>query len=313
METAIALIAFVVVASVFAFGVLSLGLFSSDKAKETVRAGMEEARSTLEVQGSVIAKATLTTATGSILVAESVGTGNGNKKTFSLPNDQIIPNSETIYLDGALQTREVDYTMSYSGGVVTFTTAPASGVVITADYQPTVELIGTGDGSTTTFTLANSPVISGSETIYVDVTEVARSEYTINHDTGVVTFNTAPPDGEAVEAKYTYYTISEVTFLVGNAAGSQPINLAPGALIVTYIDKDTLVTNVTDLTLTKAGNADADNLLERGEVFGIAVNTSTYGLVGGQQFTIELKPEVGAVTTLNRTIPVGVDPAMVLH
>ena len=51
------LIAFVVVSSVFAFAALSTGLFSSDKSKETINAGLSEARGTLEVRGAVIAKA----------------------------------------------------------------------------------------------------------------------------------------------------------------------------------------------------------------------------------------------------------------
>lgn len=55
LETAIILIAFVVVASVFAFTVLSTGIFSSERSKETVFAGIEEAQSTLEPRGSVIA------------------------------------------------------------------------------------------------------------------------------------------------------------------------------------------------------------------------------------------------------------------
>ena len=56
LETAIVLIAFVVVSSVFAFAALSTGLFSSDKAKETISAGLAEARGTLELKGSIIAK-----------------------------------------------------------------------------------------------------------------------------------------------------------------------------------------------------------------------------------------------------------------
>ena len=55
LETAIVLIAFVVVSSVFAFAALSTGLFSSDKAKETISAGLAEARGTLELKGSVVA------------------------------------------------------------------------------------------------------------------------------------------------------------------------------------------------------------------------------------------------------------------
>ena len=58
LETAIVLIAFVVVSSVFAFAVLSTGLFSSDQAKETIRAGLSEARGTLELRGAVIAEDT---------------------------------------------------------------------------------------------------------------------------------------------------------------------------------------------------------------------------------------------------------------
>ena len=57
LETAIVLIAFVVVSSVFAFAALSTGLFSSDKSKETINAGLSEARGTLEVRSAVIAKA----------------------------------------------------------------------------------------------------------------------------------------------------------------------------------------------------------------------------------------------------------------
>jgi flagellin FlaB len=55
LETAIILIAFVVVAPVFAFTVLSTGIFSSEKGKETVYAGLSEARSSLEPRGSMIA------------------------------------------------------------------------------------------------------------------------------------------------------------------------------------------------------------------------------------------------------------------
>ena len=55
LETAIILIAFVVVASVFAFTVLSTGVFSAERSKETIYAGLEEAKSSLEPRGSIIA------------------------------------------------------------------------------------------------------------------------------------------------------------------------------------------------------------------------------------------------------------------
>ena len=55
LETAIILIAFVVVASVFAFTVLSTGIFASERSKETVFVGIEKAQSSIEPRGSVIA------------------------------------------------------------------------------------------------------------------------------------------------------------------------------------------------------------------------------------------------------------------
>jgi flagellin FlaB len=55
LETAIILIAFVVVASVFAFTVLSTGVFSAERSKETIYAGLQEAKSSLEPRGSIVA------------------------------------------------------------------------------------------------------------------------------------------------------------------------------------------------------------------------------------------------------------------
>ena len=55
LETAIVLIAFVVVAAVFAFTVLTTGLFTSEKAKETTLSGVASVSSALSVKGSVTA------------------------------------------------------------------------------------------------------------------------------------------------------------------------------------------------------------------------------------------------------------------
>ena len=55
LETAIILIAFVVVAAVFAYTVLSAGLFATQKSQEAVYSGLKEAQSTLEIRGAVTA------------------------------------------------------------------------------------------------------------------------------------------------------------------------------------------------------------------------------------------------------------------
>ncbi|MHB8086437.1 MAG: flagellin [Dehalococcoidia bacterium] len=61
LETAIILIAFVTVAAVFGYAVLSAGLFSAERGKETIYAGLNEAKSNMELSGSVIAKSDNTT------------------------------------------------------------------------------------------------------------------------------------------------------------------------------------------------------------------------------------------------------------
>ncbi|MCX8192356.1 MAG: hypothetical protein N3G77_00920 [Nitrososphaeria archaeon] len=55
LETAIILIAFIIVAAAFAFAVLNLGFASTQKSGEVLKAGLEEATSSIELAGSVIA------------------------------------------------------------------------------------------------------------------------------------------------------------------------------------------------------------------------------------------------------------------
>ena len=87
LETAIILIASVVVASVFAYTVLSAGIFSSQKGQEAVYAGLSEARATMEIKGSMFAYGasgnvtdvsfTLTNAMKGQAIDLTANTGNG--------------------------------------------------------------------------------------------------------------------------------------------------------------------------------------------------------------------------------------------
>lgn len=56
LETAIILIAFVTIAAVFGYSVLSAGLFSAERSKESLYQALKEAKSNLEISGSVIAE-----------------------------------------------------------------------------------------------------------------------------------------------------------------------------------------------------------------------------------------------------------------
>ena len=77
LETAIVLIAFVMVASVFAYVVLSSGMYSSQKAKESVNAGLQQARSTMQLKGDVIAEMEDEVATHIIFTLGLVPGGEG--------------------------------------------------------------------------------------------------------------------------------------------------------------------------------------------------------------------------------------------
>ncbi len=113
LETAIVLIAFVVVSSVFAFAALSTGLFSSDKSKETINAGLTEASGTLEIRGSVVAKAN----SGKTAIDEvwfQVANAAGGQAVDITPGETLI-----VYVD-------VDQAVTLS------TTATTGGFTVTA-------------------------------------------------------------------------------------------------------------------------------------------------------------------------------------
>ena len=130
LETAIVLIAFVVVSSVFAFAALSTGLFSADKSKETIQEGLGEAQGTLEVKAGVQINAS---STGNLTNQTGITTGG---TAFTLSKTPVIPGSETITVDSSVLTLGPDYTINYDTGAVTLTTAivNANNDITTADY-----------------------------------------------------------------------------------------------------------------------------------------------------------------------------------
>jgi flagellin FlaB len=106
LETAIVLIAFVVVAAVFAFVVLSTGLFSSERAKETVYAGLSKTRGTMELTGGVIATSDGTQLTKVTLdVTLAAGGDTVNLDPLAASNRTVIS-----YIDNGFTLNNVKYT-----------------------------------------------------------------------------------------------------------------------------------------------------------------------------------------------------------
>ena len=91
LETAIVLIAFVVVSSVFAFAALSTGLFTTDKAKSTIHAGLAETQGTMELKGSITITAAVTGSSGVVSdIAFWVANAAGGQNTDLTPGNTII-------------------------------------------------------------------------------------------------------------------------------------------------------------------------------------------------------------------------------
>ena len=97
LETAIVLIAFVVVSSVFAFAALSTGMFSSDKARETIQAGLAETRASMELKGSVIGNSDVAATTGVITsITFHVTQAAGGAKVDLTPGTTVIQYSDPV-------------------------------------------------------------------------------------------------------------------------------------------------------------------------------------------------------------------------
>ncbi len=122
------MIAFMVVASVFAYTVLSAGILVTSEGEATVYSGIKAAGGAMEIKGAVTAK-------NLAVAGESLGTGDGVVVLFTTANNPSVDGSQTVYLDAAEQTKTTHYTIVNSTGVVTFLAAPGIGVAVTIDYQ----------------------------------------------------------------------------------------------------------------------------------------------------------------------------------
>jgi flagellin FlaB len=112
LETAIVLIAFVVVAAVFAFVVLSTGLFSSERGKETVYAGLAKTRGSMELTGGVIADSNTTKLTGITFdLALAAGGDAVNLTPTDTTNRTVIS-----YTDADNKVNDVTYTTTVITG-----------------------------------------------------------------------------------------------------------------------------------------------------------------------------------------------------
>ena len=111
LETAIILIAFVVVASVFAFTILSAGTASTERGQEAIFAGLEEVQTSMEIKGAVIAlEDTVTVGQVGDLVF-TVALVSGDDPVDLAPDGSVVIG----YRDGVQFVNDIVYTVGWVG------------------------------------------------------------------------------------------------------------------------------------------------------------------------------------------------------
>jgi len=156
--------------------------------------------------------------------------GDNVTKSFITTEKPVVPDSEKVYVDLTLMTKPENYTIKYSTGNITLTTAPGEGANVTAIYLPLpFSTTGTpvvpdseevyvnqtlmtritertdvwiGDGVTRTF-ITTQPVFPETETVLVDRRHPSwwDLDYTIDYSTGNVTFDPAPDWGAEIKVQ----------------------------------------------------------------------------------------------------------------
>ena len=139
-------------------------------------------------------------------------TGDGSTATFTLDFPVAQAGQLLVSMDGIVQEPDFAYNISLSTGTpqITFASAPANGArifvvflgrssvsMVSALASPHIDEFN-GDGSTTAFTLTQTPSGSGANNFIVFVNNVYQrygSSYAFTVDGTALTFTSAPPSG----------------------------------------------------------------------------------------------------------------------
>ena len=175
VESAIVMIAFVIVAAALAFVVLNMGFSTTQKAKTTIIAGLGEASSSLEVSGKVIGIACTTSAGG------CGATPYLNATSFPI---KVASGGDSIDLDPArtqvkFLSNSVEYDNIYVGTINTTTVSSISGAFTQAQagnsgYFATQTNPVTEDGLGSTKAFSYWSVSSGTQNSILDQGEHAN-------------------------------------------------------------------------------------------------------------------------------------------
>ena len=148
LETAIILIAFVVVAAIFAFTVLTTGTFLTEQSKQAAYAGLQEVSSSMQLEGSVVLQST-----GATIVFNLATVAGGSSVDLSKVN--------IVYRDSTNNTN-----LTYDSGFA----APATSHWIATDTAGAAGVTILGAGQLGMITVQAPAAITANQTFSLQVT-----------------------------------------------------------------------------------------------------------------------------------------------
>ena len=324
LETAIILIAFVVVASVFAYTVLSAGLFSAEKGKEAIHSGLKQARSAMDIQGSVKATSVAATvlndtaATWVQLTSVTNSTNTDDRKSGA--------DSAQFVIGGGFVTGLISYANTASTIDLTSPKHYALRLWIkssTSLSAGVLQLIIDDDANCgSALETIDIPALTAN-TWLQPVLAIATPTAGALNSIACVAINAASNPGTptiTVDLIQAPAEVTQVSFVVANSLEGEAIDLtittdsdSDGLLSdetrlhsmsVIYSDKDQRTVDVA-WTRTQLGAGDGDALLEAGERMRITV--LTHGAnpmpVADTVFTLTVVRGEGADLSITRALP----------
>ena len=99
------------------------------------------------------------------------------QKSFVTSEKPVVLDSEAVFVDEVLMTKDVDYTMDYTTGTITFNTAPGLGAIIEAVYR--THPLGSGMITTHTYAKAGTYTVSLTVTDNDDLSDLATAGLTV--------------------------------------------------------------------------------------------------------------------------------------
>ena len=333
LETAIILVAFVVVASVFAYVVLSAGLFASERSKDAATAGLDSVSSTLELIGDVKADGQPATT-----VAGIDGAGG-----WALAAGVTAATEGSDYKTGAAGV-QLTVGGAFASGLVASYDLPGA-VDLSDHYAASVWLKASAAAGAGTFRLVlDDSAGCGSPEESLDLPALTANEWakprlkladpgaltaiacvgiSAPSDPGALTLLVDQVEGPA-EVQAVHVAVSNtlktnaVTFTTTadtDADGLLSDEVSPSHhMIVSFLNNETIVRDVA-WSYSALGMTDGDVNLEYGETFLISIDLRAVDPIPTSRSLIglEIAPYGNGAITLEKIVPPQVSTSMVLR